>query len=291
MKIFALTSLAMIAFAANSLLCRMALGDSAIDPASFTTLRLISGALILWLIVFLRRSGKTTNQRDFVATGFLFAYAILFSFAYISLTAGTGALILFGMVQATMILTGLLKGERPHWLAWLGISAAIAGLVYLVSPGVTAPPVTGAILMALAGIAWGGYSLKGRHAKEPVSATAYNFVFAVPLTLLTSVIMYNDMHLTVRGVVLALLSGVVASGIGYVIWYSALPHLSPTPAASVQLSVPLIAAFAGIVVLNEKLTVRLVIASVLILGGIAMVVLTKKKTSIQPVKINQEQAN
>lgn len=291
MKIFALTSLAMIAFAANSLLCRMALGDSAIDPASFSTLRLISGALILWLIVFLRRSGKTTNQRDFVATGFLFAYAILFSFAYISLTAGTGALILFGMVQATMILTGLLKGERPHWLAWLGISAAIAGLIYLVSPGVTAPPVTGAILMALAGIAWGGYSLKGRHAKEPISATACNFVFAVPLTLFASLVMYNDMHVTVGGIVLALLSGVVASGIGYVIWYAALPHLSPTPAASVQLSVPLIAAFAGIVVLDEQLTVRLIIASVLILGGIALVVLTKKKTSTQPVKINQEQTN
>lgn len=276
MKIFILTSLAMMAFAANSLLCRMALGDSAIDPASFTTLRIMSGAVILWLIVFLRSSGKTITQRDFVATGFLFAYAILFSFAYISLTAGTGALILFGMVQATMIITGLIKGERPHWLAWLGILAAVAGLAYLVSPGVSAPPVSGAVLMALAGIAWGGYSLKGRQTKEPISATAYNFVLALPLTLIASCIMYSDMHLTVSGVILAVLSGAMASGIGYVIWYAALPHLSPTPAASVQLSVPLIAAFAGIVMLDEQLTVRFVIASVLILGGIALVVLTKK---------------
>ncbi len=173
LKIFLLTVLAMFAFAANSLLCRMALGADAIDPASFTTLRLVSGALILWLITSARGAKPGPRQRDLVASGFLFAYAILFSFAYVSLTAGTGALILFGMVQATMISTGLIQGERPNWLAWLGILAAAGGLVYLVSPGVSAPPLTGALLMALAGIAWGGYSLKGRSAKEPVAVTAH----------------------------------------------------------------------------------------------------------------------
>lgn len=275
MKIFALTTLAMMAFAANSLLCRMALGEGVIDPANFTFIRLVSGALILWLIVFARKSRLKPSPPDFIAAGFLFAYAILFSLAYVTLTTGTGALILFGMVQATMILTGLIKGERPHWLAWLGIVAAGSGLVYLVSPGVTAPPVTGAILMALAGITWGGYSLKGRRAVDPVRTTASNFSLTLPLTLLTSTIMHGSMHITFTGVVLAILSGAVASGLGYVIWYAALPHLAPTPAASVQLSVPLIAAFAGAAVLGEPLTLRLLIAGVLILGGIALVVSVK----------------
>jgi drug/metabolite transporter (DMT)-like permease len=285
MKVFMLTTLAMIAFAANSLLCRMALGDSAIDPASFTTLRLGSGAFVLWLITALRRPAATTRHRDLLSAGFLFAYAILFSFAYISLSTGTGALILFGAVQVTMILTGLIRGERPHWLAWIGIVAAMGGMVYLVSPGISAPPLTGAVLMAMAGIAWGGYSLKGKRATDPIAATTSNFIYTLPLTLAVSAIMITDMQLSTQGILLALMSGGAASGIGYVIWYAALPHLSPTPAASVQLSVPLIAAFGGVIVLDEVLTWRLIVAGLLILGGIALVVLARKTKAAPAIDV------
>lgn len=266
-----LTALAMIAFAANSLLCRAALGERAIDAASFTTVRLVSGALMLWLIVRFSQPGTARQDGDWIASAMLFLYAIAFSFAYLSLTAGTGALILFGLVQLTMFVVGLRAGERFAPLSWAGLAVAAIGVVYLVSPGVTAPSPQGAALMAIAGIAWGIYSLRGRGVPDPLRATAGNFLRSVPFTVLVSAILVGGMQSSWAGVALAVASGAITSAIGYVIWYSALTGLSATRAATVQLSVPAIAAFGGVLFLSEQITMRLLLASVAILGGIALV--------------------
>jgi drug/metabolite transporter (DMT)-like permease len=270
-----LTSLTMVAFAANSLLCRMALGGRTIDAASFTSLRLASGALMLWLIARARGAPRATPRNDWIAAVTLFLYAVTFSFAYITLSAGTGALILFGAVQLTMFFVGLRGGEHFSRLSWAGLAVALAGLVYLVSPGVTAPEPGGAILMALAGMAWGVYSLRGRNVADPLRSTARNFLLAVPLGLSVSLARAGDFHADATGSGLAVASGAIASGLGYVIWYSALRGLTATGAATVQLSVPVIAAFGGALVLDETVTSRLSIASVAVLGGIA-VVLTQR---------------
>lgn len=266
-----LTALAMVAFAANSLLCRLALGAGEIDAASFTTVRVVSGALTLVLISYAQRRPPSRSNADWRSAAALFAYMIFFSFAYISLGAAAGALILFGAVQLTMFGVALSSGERFPALAWLGLAVAAAGLVYLVSPGLTAPDPLGAALMAIAGIAWGVYSLLGRRADNPLSATTMNFIYCAPLVALVSVIALSQVHLSLTGVAYAIASGALASGCGYVIWYAALRGLTAGRAATVQLSVPVIAAMGAVLLLSEAITLRLVLASVATLGGVALV--------------------
>jgi len=243
MRTILLTTLAMIAFASNSLLNRFALGQEAIDPVSYTTIRLTSGAMMLFIIASLqRKKDQATLRGSWISAAFLFLYAITFSFAYLCLTTGTGALILFGSVQVTMIIVALQSGERPHILEWIGLFLALGGLVYLVFPGLTAPSPIGSALMAVAGISWGFYTIRGRGAQNPLAITAGNFVYAVPMVLVVLLISFNNFSITTSGVMYAVLSGVLASGVGYVIWYAALRGLTTTRAATVQLSVPVIAA-------------------------------------------------
>lgn len=275
----ALTAAAMVAFAANSLLCRLALQHQGIDPASFGSIRLVSGALTLALVVRLRVRQPSPARADWLAAAMLFAYVAFFSFAYLSLPAGTGALILFGAVQLTMLGAGLGSGERFGTLAWLGFVLAAGGFVYLVLPGVAAPPLLGAVLMAIAGVAWGVYSLRGRGVADPLAATARNFLRAVPLALALSLLFVARAHADATGIALAVASGAVTSGLGYVIWYAALGRLSAMQAATVQLSVPLLAAIGGVLLLSEAITPRLAAASVAILGGIAIVLSQKSRNA------------
>jgi len=272
----ALTSLAMIAFASNSLLCRVALEHTRIDAASFTTIRLVSGAMMLWLVARIG-SGTGSGRGNGLSAVALFAYAAGFSYAYISLPAATGALLLFGAVQATMIGYGLWSGERLLKLQFAGLLLAFAGLVVLLLPGLSAPPLTGSLLMLGAGIAWGIYSLRGKGAGDPARVTAGNFLRAVPIAAALSLFMLNRASLDTTGVWYAVSSGALASGLGYAVWYTALPALKATHAATVQLSVPVIAAVGGIVFLGEPVTLRLALAAVAILGGIALVILEKQQ--------------
>lgn len=269
-RVYMLTALAMLAFAANSLLCRMALQPGLLDPASCISLRLVSGALMLWLL--LRVRGARRHGGDWSSALALFAYAAAFTFAYVSLPVGTGALLLFGAVQVTMLVAGYRRGERQGPAQALGLAAALAGLVYLVLPGLAAPDPLGAALMAAAGIAWGVYSLRGRGAGDPLAATAGNFLLAVPLALLFSLLFLPRLHVTPLGALYALTSGAVTSGLGYVIWYAALKGLTATRAAIVQLSVPVIAAFGGVLVLYEAVTPRLLVSSCAVLGGVALAI-------------------
>ncbi len=273
------TSLTMAAFASNSLLNRLALGQEIIDAVSYTTVRLMSGALTLWLITSLQRNSVEPRVRgNWISAAMLFLYAIAFSLAYLSLSAGTGALILFGSVQVTMILVALRSGERPQPLEWLGILLALGGLVYLVLPGLESPSLLGSTSMMIAGIAWGVYSLRGRGSGSPLADTAGNFLRAVPLILAIRLVLLNGVHLSASGVVLAVLSGAVASGVGYVIWYAALAGLTATRAAIVQLSVPVLAAWGGVAFLAEEVSWRLILAGALILGGIALAIARRRKT-------------
>ncbi len=273
-RIITLTSLVMIAFAGNSLLCRVALKHTSIDAASFTTIRLISGAVMLWVMVRMSR-GTHSGGGNWPSAFVLFVYAASFSFAYVSLPTATGALLLFSAVQATMIGHGIWTGERLLRLQLIGLMLAFSGLVGLLLPGLTAPPMGGSILMLGAGAAWGIYSLRGRGAGDPTNVTAGNFLRAVPFAIALSVLGFNGATLGNVGVGYAVASGALASGIGYAIWYMALPALKATSAATVQLSVPVIAALGGVVFLGEPVTLRLGLAFVVILGGIALVVLTK----------------
>ncbi|GAO35582.1 membrane protein [Sulfuricella sp. T08] len=277
-RIIALTSLAMIAFAGNSLLCRAALKHTSIDAASFTTIRLISGALMLLLVVHMRH-GTHSGGGSWVSAFALFAYAAGFSFAYVSLPAATGALLLFGAVQVTMIGHGIWKGERLRRLQLVGLMLAFGGLVGLLLPGLSAPPLYGSILMLGAGVGWGIYSLRGKGAGDPTKVTAGNFLRAVPIAAALSLLMLNGTSLDNAGFWYAVSSGALASGIGYAIWYTALPALKVANAATVQLSVPVIAALGGILFLGEPITLRLVLASVAILGGIALVILEKQRAN------------
>lgn len=263
-----LTFLTLLAFAANSILCRMALKADLIDPVSFTQIRLFSGALFLAPFFYLRRAKLLPLKLvDARAALVLFVYAIAFSLAYISLDAGAGALILFGMVQVTMIGAAIFKGDRPGAIQWLGILGSLAGLFYLNLPGLSAPPLGGALLMAAAGMAWGAYSLLGKSEADSVGATARNFVLTLPLLALLF-LAQPGVQISTHGVALAVASGALASGAGYVIWYRALKELSTANASVVQLAVPIIAALGGVVLLSEPLTMRLFVASTLILGGI-----------------------
>ena len=270
-----LTTLAMLAFAGNSLLCRLALKETSIDAASFTALRLLSGAMTLWLIVYLR-GGMRLVAGSWPSAFALFAYAAAFSFAYVSLSAGTGALLLFGAVQATMIGYGLWSGERMSRRQWMGLLLALLGLVGLLSPGLSAPPLSGSLLMLGAGIAWGVYSLRGRGGGDATAVTAGNFVRSVPMALALSLFALPVFSLDSKGVWYAIVSGALASGVGYAVWYRALPGLRPVSAATVQLSVPVIAALGGVMFLAEAPGVRLVLASLAILGGIALVIVNRR---------------
>jgi drug/metabolite transporter (DMT)-like permease len=267
-----LTALALLAFAGNSILCRMALGHSLIDPAGFTAVRIGSGAATLWLLSAVRSGGIPRLAGHWASATALFAYAAAFSLAYVSLDAGTGALILFGAVQLTMILWGLRSGERPRAAEWVGLMLALAGLLVLVRPGLAAPDPGGAMLMALAGVAWGVYSLRGRRSSEPLRNTAGNFVFAVPAALLLMLVVGDRTTWTLPGVSFAVASGALASGAGYAIWYAALPALTATRAALVQLSVPVLAAAGGVLLLSEAIPLRLPVAAALVLGGVALAV-------------------
>jgi drug/metabolite transporter (DMT)-like permease len=265
-----LTTLAMLAFAGNSLLCRIALGQAGMDAPSFTAIRLGSGAIMLWLLLRLR-SGGAAGRGNWPSALALFAYAAAFSFAYEHLTAATGALVLFPVVQATMIGHGLWRGERLRVLQWAGLAIALAGLVALLLPGVSAPPLHGALLMALAGLAWGVYSLRGRGAGDPTAVTAGNFLRAtVPAVLLLGV-GARHVELDPVGIAAAIASGALASALGYVIWYAVVPRLAAAQAASVQLGVPVLVALGGVVLLGEPLGLRVVVAALAILGGIALV--------------------
>ena len=276
MKVFALTSFALVAFALNSLLCRMALGGGEIDAASFTTVRLVSGALILSVILLISKKWNTATTRgNWPSAFFLFAYAICFSFAYLGLTTGTGALILFGSVQITMIGVSLFKGERPGLLEWLGLGLAFGGLIYLVFPGLSAPPLVSSLLMATAGVAWGLYTLRGKGSADPLADTMGNFVRSVPMVIFASLPFLSQINLSSRGIILAIISGAVTSGLGYTVWYSALKFHTATRVAILQLSVPVIAAAGGVFLLSEAADLRLFVAGALILGGIGLAVSTK----------------
>jgi drug/metabolite transporter (DMT)-like permease len=262
---------AMLAFAGNSLLCRIALRDTSIDAATFTSIRLASGALVLWML--LRSRGRQPLAAgSWPMAAMLFAYAVCFSFAYRDLTAATGALLLFGAVQLTMTAYGLFSGERLAGLRLVGVLVAIAGLVWLLLPGLSAPPYIAAALMLAAGLAWGIYSLLGRGAGDPTAATGGNFIRAVPFAAIVSLAVASQASPDQTGLVYAVISGAVTSGLGYVLWYAALPALSATSAATIQLCVPAIAALGGVVLLAEPITARLLFASAAILGGIALTI-------------------
>jgi len=291
-----------VAFASNSILCRLALRGDEADAAGFTGVRLVSGAVALVVISwFVTKGGnlsgsegvssfgedaRSGNEEDTLPTGrvsaswpsafFLFAYAVCFSFAYLGLTAGTGALILFGSVQMSMVAAAIFKGERPPLVEWLGILIAVGGLVYLVLPGLASPPLTSSLLMAAAGMSWAAYTLRGKSSTDPLADTTGNFVRAVPMAAVVALIYLPNLHLTPRGWLLAILSGAVTSGVGYTIWYSVVKDHTTTRAAVLQLSVPVIAAVIGIAFLGETATLTLIVASILILGGIGLTIFGKR---------------
>jgi drug/metabolite transporter (DMT)-like permease len=284
-KILFLASLTLIAFAGNSVLCRLALEKSTIDPYSFTALRLFGAVLVLVPLSRFIRDGKGKTkgigwpQGSWRSGCMLYVYAAAFSMAYSSLSSGTGALILFGAVQITMLLAAHRNGERMRTTQWAGFGVAIAGIIYLVSPGISAPNPQGALLMSLSGVAWGLYSIAGRgSASLSTLTTSGNFLRAAPLALLVSVCALSQMQLSAEGIILALISGVITSGIGYVIWYMTLPKLTTHQAAMTQLLVPPIATIGGVLFIHEPFTTRLGIASMMVIGGVAWSILRRSKT-------------
>ncbi|MBB5514087.1 drug/metabolite transporter (DMT)-like permease [Rubricella aquisinus] len=270
MRLFLAVALTMVAFAANSVLNRAALADGAIGPAAFAAIRLGSGALALCLIVAIRREGFGLAPRNGTMALALLAYILGFSFAYLSLDAGLGALILFGGVQITMFAGALIAGEAVPRRRWLGAGIAFAGLVVLFAPGAAGPDPVGVLLMSIAAIGWGIYSLKGRGVAAPLPATAVNFALASPVALLLVLLIPDTVPMSAPGVVLAVVSGVVTSGLGYALWYAVLPHLRATVAGVAQLTVPIIALGGGVVFLGEGLTLGFMLAAVMVLGGVAV---------------------
>ncbi len=279
-RLFVLVVLAMIAFAANSLLCRLALRGGGIDAASFTTIRIASGALVLWVIARMR-DGTMTSAGSWSSAAALFGYAAAFSFAYVELPAAVGALILFCAVQVTMIGTGLVRGERLRLSEWLGLALAVGGLLMLTAPGLTAPDLVGSMQMVVAGVTWGIYSLRGQRAGSPVAENAGNFLKALPLALIFVAVAPPDLFVTPRGLLLAVVAGSITSGLAYAAWYAALPRLTAWRASIVQLSVPVATALAATVLLDERLTLRLIAAGVAIIGGVLLsVVPARTRTSV-----------
>lgn len=275
-RVFIFTLLALLAFAGNSLLCRAALIQTSIDPVSFTAIRLMSGALVLWLLVSIKADSRS-GQGSWWSALALFVYAIAFSVSYVSLNTAAGALLLFGAVQASMIAYGFCRGERFTLLQSLGFIFACAGLIGLLLPGLSAPPVGAGLLMMLSGVAWGVYSLRGKGGGDPIKVTAGNFIRTVPMALILVLVFFDGLLLDLDGVWYAVLSGALTSGIGYALWYTALPYLKASTAATVQLSVPLVAAVGAVLFLAEPFSVRLILASIAILGGIALVTLTARQ--------------
>jgi drug/metabolite transporter (DMT)-like permease len=270
---FALTGAALVCFAANSLFARAALRGMEIDPASYTAIRLASGAMVLALIVAIRRVPPAERRSgSWASAAALFIYAAPFSFAYVTLATGTGALILFGVVQLTLITAGIVRGVWPTLLEWIGLVVAFAGLVWLTLPGVAAPDPLSALLMATAGVAWGLYTLRGKGAANPLAATADNFLRSVVMAAALMIVAMSGARATLEGTLLACASGAIASGLGYSIWYAALRHLTPARAGIVQLGVPVLTAIAGVLVLDEAMTSRLVVAGIAIVGGIAIAI-------------------
>ncbi len=279
---------ALFAFAGNSLLCRAALKSTAIDPASFTTVRILSGAIFLWCLLAYRRRLKSiqtnsSGHSSWLSAMALWVYAAAFSFAYVGLSAATGALVLFGAVQMSMTAVGLAKGERLSIRQWLGMALALGGLVFLLLPNVAAPPMANAVLMVLAGMAWAVYSLRGKLATDALLTTAGNFRLAVVPALLLSLATVPALSWDVRGALYACLSGALASGAGYVVWYAVLPRITPTQAATLQLSVPVIAALGGLL-LGESLTLRLLLCSAVVLGGVGLVTVRLSTPAQAPSK-------
>lgn len=268
-----LALLAMLAFAGNSLLCRAALAGTRIDPTAFTLIRLCSGALVLWLLVRMRRgSPDKVGGANWMSALALFGYAAAFSFAYVRLSAATGALLLFGAVQATMIGIGLWRGERFGQLQLGGFGLALAGLVALLLPGLRSPPLGSALWMLAAGVAWGLYSLRGARAIDPLGDTAGNFLRTLPFALLLGLLARANLQADAAGIAYALASGALASGLGYAVWYAVLPRLSALRASVLQLSVPAITALGGVLLLDEDLSLRLMICTAAVLGGVLLVV-------------------
>jgi drug/metabolite transporter (DMT)-like permease len=261
---------ALLGFAANSLLTRAALGAGLIDPASYTVVRLASGALTLAILLRLSGAQRMPSRKALAPSLALFAYAAAFSYAYVRIGAGVGALILFGCVQLTMIGWGLLRGERPQPLEWIGLAIASAGLVVLQAPGVTAPDPIGAGLMAMAGVSWAVYTLIGRGVDDPLGATARNFTMSVPCAVLLGVGALGSLSATVAGAGYAIASGALASGVGYALWYRALPSMTALQAAIAQLVVPVIAAAGAVILLGEALSIRVIAAGTMILVGIGL---------------------
>jgi drug/metabolite transporter (DMT)-like permease len=273
------TTLALIAFAANSVICRLALKDGAIDPGMFTSIRLVSGAAILIVLVFLSKDRRLEKSKgSWISAGMLFMYAAAFSYAYVSLETGIGALIIFGTVQITMIASSLIAGYRMNNMEWLGILLALAGFLYLLLPGASAPSLGGFVLMTLSGIGWGIYSLRGKSSKHPLVDTAYNFLRSLPFLILLLYFLAQESNYSTKGILLALLSGIVTSGIGYTIWYAALKGLNSIQASIVQLLVPVLAAIGGVVFIGELISLRLMASSLMILGGILLLILKKIPT-------------
>lgn len=279
-KVVFLTMSAMVFFAANSLLCRMALTNTSIDPASFTFVRIVAGAVALWLITPFR-GAVSGRHGNWFSAGSLFLYCASFSLAYLALTAATGALILFGTVQISMISHGLWSGERPSLRQVIGLAVAFGGLCWLVLPGLSAPPLWGSLLMMVAGVAWGVYSIRGKGLADPTLATAGNFLRAVPFALGFGFLALPWLSLDATGALYAVASGAITSGLGYAVWYTALGGLSSTQAATAQLTVPAIAASGGAVLLAEPITWHLIISSIAILGGAAVVIMEKQRRSKQ----------
>lgn len=273
-----LTAVAMLAFAGNSLLCRLALKTTEIDPATFTSLRLLSGALMLTLLLRLRH-GRAAMAGSWRGATALFIYAAAFSFAYGSLAAGVGALLLFGAVQISMLLWGWRQGEWPGPISLAGLLLAFAGLLMLLLPGASAPALGGSMLMLLAGVAWGAYSLLGRTSSDALAATTGNFVRSLPMAALLSLVLVQTASWDMNGVLYALASGALASGLGYAIWYMAIVDLKAIQAATVQLSVPIITALAGGLLLDEALSLRLTLSSLAVLGGIALVLAARQRAT------------
>jgi drug/metabolite transporter (DMT)-like permease len=272
------TGFALIAFAANSILCRMALRTASIDPATFTSIRFLAGAITLCMVLALS-ARRVRLKGHWASAAILCAYAIAFSFSYLSLTAGTGALLLFGAAQIIMIGAGLLAGERINKLIAAGWLIAVAGIIVLTAPSISSPPLGASALMLSAGIAWGWFSLRGRGSKDPIAENAGIFVCAVPMALFVNALPVAGTSFTTGGMVLAALSGSVASGLGYAAWYTALPKLSSITAANLQLAVPAIAALGGAALFHEVITMRLVVAAVLVLGGVALATLSRAQTA------------
>ena len=270
------TTLALIAFAANSVICRLALKDGAIDPGMFTGIRLFSGAAVLIALVFLSKDKRYEKSKgSWTSAGMLFLYAAAFSYAYVSLETGIGALIIFGVVQITMIASSLISGYKMNVMEWLGIVLALAGFLYLLLPGTSAPSLSGFILMSLSGIGWGIYSLRGKNSKHPLVDTAYNFLRSLPFLILLLYFLAQESNYSTKGILLALLSGIVTSGIGYTIWYTALKGLNSIQASIVQLLVPVLAAMGGVIFIGELISLRLMASSLMILGGILLLIIKR----------------